>query len=250
MHLSTRRMTATSLLPLLLMPAALKAEAQRLESGVSQRQLIELYTSEGCSSCPPADKFLSSLKSKNSLWKEQIPVAFHVDYWDYIGWEDPFASADNSQRQRSHAALGNVTSVYTPSFVVDGQEWKSYFHGGRIPAPSKRQPGSLTISYESGVVDVDFEPTAHIGDLQLQMAWLGAGLSTTVTAGENKGWQLRHDFVVLKQAQANLSAKSGYSYSGAFSAEGLTSAEQYALVAWLEDPRGRAVQAVGGWVLP
>src|ERR1041385_689795 len=73
------------------------------QSSAVQTALLELYTSEGCSSCPPAEAQLSRLKKSSGLWKDFVPVAFHVDYWDYLGWRDPWASAEFSDRQRSYA---------------------------------------------------------------------------------------------------------------------------------------------------
>jgi hypothetical protein len=82
--------------------------------------LLELYTSEGCSSCPPADRFLSSLKTAGITDKQLIPVAFHVTYWDYIGWQDRFAKKQHDERQRELAHKNRQTTVYTPQFVLAG----------------------------------------------------------------------------------------------------------------------------------
>ncbi len=78
------------------------ARETRFESGPAQTALVELYTSEGCSSCPPADHYLSGLARDPGLWKQFVPVAFHVDYWDQLGWTDRLASAQYSDRQRSY----------------------------------------------------------------------------------------------------------------------------------------------------
>jgi hypothetical protein len=78
--------------------------------------LLELYASEGCISCPPADAWVSKLKSHSGLWKSIVPVVFHVDYWNYIGWKDRFSSAEHSSRQRSYARSKNLKTVYTPGF--------------------------------------------------------------------------------------------------------------------------------------
>ncbi len=93
------------------------------KSGVKSVPLLELYTSEGCSSCPPADKWLSNLKpSPDKL----IPLAFHVDYWDYIGWKDRFSKAEYSDRQRKTAAFGGAGFVYTPQFVFNGRDFRGW----------------------------------------------------------------------------------------------------------------------------
>lgn len=234
-----------------LLPGLLSAAPQSFNSGPEQVQLIELYTSEGCSSCPPADKRLSALKNEPGLWTKRVPVAFHVDYWDYIGWQDPFASPDHSLRQRQHAADGNFATVYTPAFLVDGQEWRGFFRGARWPAAENNKPGSLGMQYENGKVDIRFDPSdTHHGPLNLHVAWLGVGLQTSVTRGENRGRKLKHDFVILKHQQQLLSSAGDLSYVGDFSSQGIEGAPNYALVAWLSDLDGRPVQAVGGFAEP
>lgn len=236
---------------LMLVSAGASAAQQVFTSSADQVQLIELYTSEGCSSCPPADKLLGKLKSDKGLWSEKVPVAFHVDYWDYIGWQDPYAKTGNSKRQRAHAALGNVSNVYTPGFIVDGEEWRGFFRRAKLPGPTELTPGPLSLHYDDGQVSVSFNPESKSpASLRLQIAWLGVGLETEVTDGENNGRQLKHDFVVLKRQELMLNANSDYQHQGPFAGNTLPEAEQYALVAWVEDARGRSVQAVGGWATP
>src|SRR5712691_12958707 len=92
------------------------------QSAREQTALIELYTSEGCSSCPSAETWLSRLKESPGLWKDFVPLAFHVDYWDYLGWRDPFAAKEWTARQYEYSANWKSESVYTPGFVVDGRE--------------------------------------------------------------------------------------------------------------------------------
>ena len=101
--------------------------AVSFKSATEQTGMLELYTSEGCSSCPPADSWLSSLKNEDGLWREFIPLAFHVDYWDYIGWKDRFASPKNSNRQRQYARGQSLKTVYTPGFLYNGEEWRGWF---------------------------------------------------------------------------------------------------------------------------
>ena len=112
--------------------------ATTFESGATQSTLAELFTSEGCSSCPPAEKWLSALKSNQDLWKTIIPVAFHVDYWDRLGWRDRFAKPEFTSRQQRYAAAWGGDSVYTPGFVVNGKEWRSWFGGNAVPTTSSK----------------------------------------------------------------------------------------------------------------
>src|SRR5262245_51684991 len=123
--------------------------ATTFESGETQGTLIELFTSEGCSSCPPAEKWLSELKSNQELWKKIIPVAFHVDYWDRLGWRDRFAKPEFTSRQQHYAATWGGDSVYTPGFVVNGKEWQRWFGGDAMPLTSTKV-GVLRVSLGAG----------------------------------------------------------------------------------------------------
>ena len=111
--------------------------ATTFESGAAQTTLLELFTSEGCSSCPVAEKWLSQFKTNSDLWKKIVPVAFHVDYWDNLGWPDRFAKAEFTLRQRRYAASWPTGAVYTPAFVVNGKEWSGFFDQ---KAPPKARP--------------------------------------------------------------------------------------------------------------
>ena len=230
--------------------ATLQAGQRHLQSGQKQVQLIELYTSEGCSSCPSADVRISQLLADDSLWVSRIPMAFHVDYWDYLGWKDIFANSKHSRRQRKHHRFGNVRSVYTPGFVIDGQEWTGFFNGADWPIAKSTEPGNLQAIYKEGEVDVKFSPlNKNITSMKLQMAWLGVGLETEVKRGENGGLTLAHNFVVLRSKSGQLNSEDGYQASLTFDSKNLPRAEKYALVVWLEDSRTRKpVQAVGGWI--
>ena len=134
--------------------AAVAAHAAPLEfqSREQQTSLLELYTSEGCSSCPPAESWLSQLKAKTGLWSDFVPVAFHVDYWDSLGWRDKWASPQFTERQRAYAAASASANVYTPEFVLNGAEWRNWFGlkgapglSGTKLASSKSLPRTRTI---------------------------------------------------------------------------------------------------------
>ena len=110
-------------LPVALILAACNATAQttcQAISGERRTPVIELYTSEGCSSCPPADRWLSQWGSQ----PEVIALAFHVDYWDRLGWPDRFASAEATARQHALAQAAGRVQVYTPQVIVDGADWR------------------------------------------------------------------------------------------------------------------------------
>src|ERR1700751_39542 len=179
--------------------------ATTFESGDTQSSLIELFTSEGCSSCPPAEKWLSALKSSSDLWKKAVPVAFHVDYWDHLGWRDRFAKPEFTSRQQRYAATWGGDSVYTPGFVVNGKEWRGWFGGGAVPITSTKV-GVLRVSLgDGGKLTATFVPeTTRPRTLTLNVALLGNDLESDVKRGENSGRKLRHDFVVLQSAKSEM----------------------------------------------
>lgn len=216
-------------------------------SGENRVVLLELFTSEGCSSCPPADQWLSKLKNKKGLWQDYIPIAFHVDYWDYIGWQDRFASADNSNRQRRYAQEGGVRFVYTPGFVNDGMEWVGWREGKSVKAGNS-YAGNLSVMIDGNDIAVRFDNTvvSH-KKLSVHIAVLGMGVKTSVRAGENKGRILKHDFVALDVVSTPLK-QSGGSFRAV--AE-LPLSDKHdgdkALVAWVSSSNAQApLQAVGG----
>jgi hypothetical protein len=191
----------------LLLAAALHAaEPLRFESGPSQVALIELYTSEGCSSCPPADRWLGCLRDKPGLWREFVPVEFHVDYWNGLGWRDRLSSRDYTDRQYAYASVWGNPSVYTPCFVRNGAEWKPQWGG---PAAAGGPGGSLSVEVaEDGRCRARYRPApgarAGAADYAVHVALLGGGVISRVTAGENDGATLGHEFVVLGTASGSL----------------------------------------------
>lgn len=165
------------------------------ESGPRRTTMIELFTSEGCSSCPPAEAYLNRFADHPDLWRRYIPLAFHVDYWDYLGWRDPFASAAHGKRQRDYAQLRRKRTVYTPAFVVNGEH--RWLRDGLPDAPV-RDVGRLAVRVEGEVIALRFDAGASgVRPQQAHAALLGMGLSSRIQAGENKGRLSRHEFVVL-----------------------------------------------------
>ena len=243
-----------TLLPLMLIalgsfPSRAELPGPVFTSGDRQTPLIELYTSEGCSSCPPADRWLSTLKADSGLWTDFVPVAFHVDYWDYIGWKDRFASPDWSARQRRLASEGDARTVYTPGVFVDGQAWPGW-RSNRVIAGKYDRVGRLAVRVDGHEVGVRFdaadgslpEPVVHI-------ALLGMGLGSEVRAGENRGRTLHHDFVVLGVRSVPLSRDAG-EFTGVITLPvPAETADGYALAAWISaNGRAAPIQSVGGFL--
>lgn len=221
--------------------------AREFRSTSQQTQLIELYTSEGCSSCPPADRWLSGLKAAPELWQTFVPVAYHVDYWDYIGWVDRFAKPAHAARQRQHAAVGNLKTVYTPGFVVDGMEWRGWFKGEQLPKQS-RSTGRLIGDLTQDKLQIQFEPTNNFRQMIVTVAVLGSDNVSEVKRGENANRTLKHDFAVISEKSQSMElAASG----DRFTSEMIISFsdDAKALAIWVSPDAGlRPLQATGGWL--
>ncbi len=175
-----------------------------MHSAPTRTPVIELYTSEGCSSCPPADKWLSTLKTGNdakNLISPPVVQAFHVGYWDYIGWVDRFASPAHTTRQRQLARLSGLSSIYTPQAVLDGRDWRDW---GRLT--THRAPAQATISLKEVAPDqFEAQVTPAAGAPETWSAYWTVtehGHSSKLKSGENAGEFLQHDFVVRQYTAA------------------------------------------------
>ena len=176
-------------------------------SGPHTTALVELYTSEGCDSCPPADHWLSSLFSRGFRPDQVVPLSLHVDYWDYIGWKDPFGKAEFSMRQHKLAAMRRPVIVYTPQVVLQGQDFRRWASDdfteevSRINSRAARARIALAIrAVEPAAVRADlsamlFDPAAQKSSAVYLAAYENR-LASEVKAGENRGKRLQHDFVV------------------------------------------------------
>jgi hypothetical protein len=181
----------------LLATVAAGASAAATCEAVSRPQLtpvLELYTSEGCSSCPPADKWLSGLKAAAAEGRV-VPMAFHVGYWDQLGWVDRFALSAGTARQREIAAVNKLGSIYTPQLVRNGQDWRDYDSALLL----RPEPARATIHLSQAQPD---RVEATVEPAQPGQAWAAYwtvtehGHGSKVKAGENAGEFLQHDFVV------------------------------------------------------
>lgn len=226
-----------------LLAAPLLAAPRHFTSGEGRTHLLELYTSEGCSSCPPAEAWLSGLREAPGLWRDFVPVAFHVVYWDRLGWPDRFASKDFTARQYAFASQWGGDSVYTPGFVLDGVEWRKS-GGQRPPAAAAQKTGLLAVECaDDGTCRVSFDA---VGDYEVQVALLGGGIVSAVRGGENKGRTLHHEFVALALKTARL---AGGTVELKLPVEAGRGLPRRALAVWVTR-RGELtpVQATGGWL--
>lgn len=191
--------------------------------------LVEIYTSEGCSSCPPADQWLSSLVDHPKLFKTFVPIAFHVSYWDYIGHKDRFADERSNSRQRAHAARVNARNVYTPELFVSGQESRDWKGAQFISKPIEKGSLLKIIKKDNG----EFEAKTDHKNASVHIAQLSFSQTTKPLRGENAGVQLKHDFVIKQWTKESLILKKG---------------KKTAIIAWIEDTQGKPIQAVGSWI--
>ena len=169
------------------------------QSAATLTPVIELYTSEGCSSCPPADRWLSTLKGSAASGKAVVQ-AFHVGYWDYIGWVDRFASPAYTSRQRQVASWNHLSGIYTPQLVRNGRDWRDYANalGSGEPARARLQlQRSGDDAFEAQVT-----PAENVGAWGAYWTVTEHGHSSKVKAGENAGEFLQHDFVVRQYVAA------------------------------------------------
>jgi len=174
-------------------------------SGMTTVPLLELYTSEGCSSCPPADKWLSELPYGPD---KLTALAFHVDYWNYIGWKDRFSKAEYTARQHRTAAFNHSGFVYTPQFVINGRDlrqWNNTQLDNRIKAQLESAPrANLTLHIASQANGLSLSANAQIlsaddgVDSKMMIAVYENKLTSKINAGENNGRELHHDYVVQK----------------------------------------------------
>ncbi len=221
--------------------------------------LVELFTSQGCSSCPPADRLLSRLGS-DARWRGRVvPLAFHVDYWNTLGWADTFSRPEWSRRQEEYAAAVGSRRIYTPQAVIDGGEECVGSEEdevlSRIERAAARPAGRVTIAVRrdgAGFrVDLDLSPPRDFHrPLQVMLAVYESGLLTDVRRGENAGRRAADDFVVRRLEKiADLAAGAGGQATAAVALDPAWRAERVGVAAFLQDPASRAVLGVASAAL-
>ncbi len=227
-------------------------------SDPSHLVVLELFTSQGCSTCPPADRVLSRLGVDEKTRDQVLPLAFHVDYWNAGGWHDPFSAAAWSARQYAYGRALQVDGVYTPQLVVDG---RTQINGGQeqraraeIEAALARPPAArVTLAAHhqptpkpSVTVDVGAEVVDSVdaGKLEVLVAVVESGLVTGVARGENGGHTLQNDFIV-RRLETALSMKA---QAGTRGQRTLTltlrpewKTENVSVAAFVQDPRSMRI---------
>jgi len=175
-----------------------------IAGNVSRVALLELYTSEGCNSCPPTDRWVSSLPQPQFVPQRLVVLAFHVDYWNYLGWKDRFSQRRFTDRQQELVRANSLRTAYTPQLVLNGRDFRDTAgikkHVSRINAQSPsvnlilhadRKDSTLKTS-----VSVNPVATSAQVPMELYVALYENNLESQVKAGENRGKRLQHDYVV------------------------------------------------------
>jgi hypothetical protein len=160
------------------------------------RAVVELFTSQGCSSCPPADAFLEELAGREDV----IGLSFHVDYWDYLGWKDTLGRPENSERQAQYSAMRGDRKVYTPQMIVNGG---GHFLGGDRASIEKaiaeaRLPVPVTVSYHDEKIKISVGPSLRPAPWQatIRLVLYSSVATVQIAGGENQGSTITYRNVV------------------------------------------------------
>ena len=236
------------------MPLSVPAAECTAHSGPARATILELYTSEGCSSCPPADRWFSRVEAPPA-GASVVPLAFHVAYWDYIGWKDRFASPVWTERQRDAMLRSGSAFVYTPQVIFDGRDLRDWSSaqalrsalsaaaakpaGGTIGMRLSRSPSGLEVSVDAALLP------GRVRDATLVAALTESRLATSVRAGENKGASLTHDHVVRVLEPLGHVTGSTTTLARTFAIAPDWKVADLAVSAWLQDSAsGEVLQAL------
>ena len=187
---------------------AFAADPIVVDSGSKKTAVVELYTSEGCSSCPPADRWLSRLIEVPSDELDVLALSFHVDYWNYLGWEDRFSSAPYTKRQRLLGANNRQRTIYTPEFFVNGKEARGANSILQKIQQANEMPSALdlklTVSRDSNGLILELQSSGgeDLDTVHHRYLVYENDLSTDVKRGENSGETLKHEQVVRYMSEA------------------------------------------------
>ena len=179
-----------------LLPVRSFAAGSQEQSPAKRSTVVELFTSQGCSSCPPADELLGDLASRPDI----IALGFHVDYWDSLGWRDRYSMAEATRRQRDYVEALRLSSAFTPQIVIDGRESFVGSDRRRIEAALSRPSGSMPIevSIANGEMVVSLSERNDHQRYDVEMAAYLARATTPIGRGENSGRTLT-EFDIVRQ---------------------------------------------------
>lgn len=208
--------------------------------------IVELFTSQGCSSCPPADALLAELDKNPDV----LVLSEHVDYWNHLGWRDPYSSGMFSERQQRYARRFGLEGPYTPQMVVDGRRQfvgsDARQAGVAIAAARKAAKIPITLRREGGKVTVSVEPLGGAGKTKSAGLWVALVRpegGSAVPRGENAGRMLRHVAIVQSLMNGGVATREkGVAYSVVLPP---TEGEAWRVVAFLQEPGQGAIVGSG-----
>lgn len=231
-----------------------KAEAQDLMATVdavdppTKPVLVELFTSQGCSSCPPADQVLEALAAEaKDGGSAVVALSYHVDYWNRLGWRDPYSQAAFSDRQRVYSQHINDRGVYTPQLVINGRSGHIGSRQREVQAAiATAEPLSIQIetsvrpSEQTGSIDIDYQLSAFPERANLQLALVSTQVDNDVPRGENRGRHLSHTNVVRELTTIEAEGPTGtYTYN---LPDDVQDDGELAVVLFVQDARTMAIQ--------
>lgn len=220
--------------------------------------LVELFTSEGCSSCPPADRLLRAIEAEMTPGAEVIVMSEHVDYWDYLGWRDPFSNAQFSRRQQEYSRALGGEGVYTPQMVVNGRSGFVGNSGKQAFAEIGKAAGRPTASVHIGIVEVDGGKSVatvqlSVGslpqmsgkdELELMVAVTETGLHSKPRSGENSGSALEHTGVVRSLTRVGRVEGGEFAMKAKVALDSSWKRGSLRVVAFVQEKKSRAVWGV------
>ncbi|MDN3640049.1 DUF1223 domain-containing protein [Simiduia curdlanivorans] len=215
-------------------------QAQTFHASEDKAQLIELFTSQGCSSCPNAERWLNNFKSDSDLWVTLFPIAWHVDYWDDLGWVDKFSSTDANHRQYRYHHQKVTSGVYTPQAVINGVEWRALMTRFKPELPETKKSSQPKLSLH--VSGNKFTAQTELENTLLNLAVIGMDFSINVKRGENSGRILEQQFVMLGFAQY---PQQGVHWQGELPASKDNIPPQ-AVIAWITEPGNNTPLSITG----
>jgi hypothetical protein len=218
------------------------APACTAQSGATVPVVIELYTSEGCSSCPPADRWLAGLKGRSGV----VALAFHVDYWDSLGWKDRFAQPQFTQRQNATQRTSGARFAYTPQVIIgsrDAPNWSSL--GAAALQSNAPATVGLALVRDAAGLALTISPGAGApAKLAGYVAVVDDGMQTRVGAGENRGETLRQDGVVRELLPWTVVGAQPATLRFTSSSTPESGAARHWVAVATDGPYGKPVQAV------
>jgi hypothetical protein len=251
-----------ALLPIVILGrlGAAPMPASEPAGGAPHAVVVELFTSQGCQTCPPADKLLAALGEQSN--GRIVPLAFHVDFWNSLGWKDPFSSHDWTTRQQEYARVFRQRDVYTPQAVIDGRSFMNGADANRIRTAidnAAARPGA-TISLQTDVADPKLQVRAEVDrpealrdrKLDVMVALFETGLVTDVSKGENGGHTLQNEYVVRSLRRAGHLTKKDPArteYATEIKLENGWNRAHLGVAAFLQDPETLEITGAGAKLL-